>query len=135
MAAFALTDPVITFGGTNISSYVKSVTVSVEANELDISNFTSAGWTQVAAGMKSGSMQITVNDSMTVSEIDQILWTALWTSVAVTIKAQNSAVTTSNPLYSGSVLVKEWNFGGGVGDLAEKSVTYPLNGALTRATA
>lgn len=135
MAAFAMTDAVITIGGTDRSSFVKQVMVSVEGAELDISSMTSGGWTQVTTGMKSGSIQFTFNDSVSSGEIDSVLWNALWTTVAFTVKATSGATGPSNPVYSGSMLVKEWNIGGSVGDLAEKSLTFPLSGALTRATA
>jgi hypothetical protein len=45
-------------------------------------------------------------------------------------------VGTSNPKYTGSVLIKSWNpIEGSVGDEASVGVSYPTSGAVTRATA
>ncbi len=45
-------------------------------------------------------------------------------------------MTSSNPQYSGSLLITEWvPIAGSVGDLGEVDVTYPGSGPLARATA
>jgi hypothetical protein len=45
-------------------------------------------------------------------------------------------VSTSNPKYTGNLLIKAWNpITGSVGDEASVSVSYPTSGAVTRATA
>ena len=44
-------------------------------------------------------------------------------------------VGTSNPKYTGSVLMKQHNLGAAVGDLGMKSLTFPTSGAVTRAEA
>jgi hypothetical protein len=39
----------------------------------------------------------------------------------------------SNPKYTGSVLITQASIGGAVGELAMKSLTFPVTGAVTRA--
>jgi hypothetical protein len=133
---FALNDCYISLNGTDRSSHIKSVQLTVEVNDLDQTDFADAGWTVPLAGLKSGSLALTFNDSMeNTTGIDAILWPLLGTTVAFEVRASNAAVGTTNPKYSGSVLVNGWSFGGSVGELAEVSVTFPLSGAVTRATA
>lgn len=135
MTAFSMTDCYIAINGVDRSSYIKSVTVHVEANELDSTDFADAGWTVPITGMKSGNVQLTFNQDMASSAIDSIMWGLLWSTTTFEIRASNSVVSGSNPKYTGSFLCKEWTpITGSVGDLAEVSVTYPLSGALSRAT-
>jgi hypothetical protein len=62
------------------------------------------------------------------------MWTAIGTSVAFTVKPTSGATGAGNPVYSGSVLITEWNpINASVGDLAQVSVTWPVTGAVSRA--
>lgn len=137
MAAFSLTSAYIYLNGTtDISSYVKSVTLSVEANELETTNFLSAGWKTVTAGLKSGSVQLTMNQDVAAGALEATLWPLFASVISFEIRPTNAAVSTANPKWTGSLLLREWSgVNGAVGDLAEVSVTWPLSGAVTRATA
>lgn len=136
MAAFAMTDCYVALNGTDRSSYIKAVTLNVDVAELDATDFADAAWTVPIAGMKSGSLALTFNQDVANSAIDSVLWGLLATTVTFEVRATNSAVSTSNPKYTGSVLINGWApLSGSVGDLAEVSVTFPLSGAVTRATA
>lgn len=137
MAAFALTSAYIYLNGTtDISSYVKSVQLSVEANELETTNFLSGGWKTVAAGLKSGQIQLTMNQDVAAGALEATLWPLWATVISFEIRPTNASVSTSNPKWTGSALLREWSgVNGSVGDLAEVSITMPLSGAVTRATA
>jgi len=136
MAAFSMTDCYIAIAGVDRSQYIKSVTVHVEAAELDSTDFADSGWTVPITGIKSGNVQLTFNQDMAASQLDSILWPLMFSTQTFEIRATNSAVGTSNPKYTGSMLIREYTpLTGGVGDLAEVSVTFPLSGALIRATA
>lgn len=135
MAAFAMTDCYVALNGTDRSSYIKSVTLNIEAAELDSTDFADAGWTVPIAGLKSGSLALTFNQDVASSAIDSIMFALLASTVSFEVRATNASVGTSNPKYTGNILVNAWNpLDGSVGDLAEVSVTYPLSGAVARAT-
>jgi NADH:ubiquinone oxidoreductase subunit 6 (subunit J) len=56
-------------------------------------------------------------------------------TVAVAIAPTSGTITSSNPLYSFSALVTQYQpYAGAVGDLATFSVTWPVSGEVTRAT-
>lgn len=136
MAAFAMTDCYIALNGTDRSSTIKSLSLNVDVNELDTTNFASAGWMVPIGGLKSGQVGLTFNQDVAASAIDSIMWPLLGTTVTFEVRGTNAAVGTSNPKYTGSVFVKEWKpLDGSVGDLAEVSVTFPTSNAVTRATA
>ena len=135
MATFALNDCYVALNGTDRSSSIKAATLQVDVAELDSTDFADAGWTVPIAGRKSGSLQLTFNDDVAASAIDSVMWPLLGTTVTFELRATNASVGASNPKYTGSVLVNSWSKGGSVSDLAEVSVTFPLSGAVTRATA
>lgn len=135
MATFALNDCYVALNGADRSSSISSVVLQVDVAELDSTDFADSGWTVPIGGRKSGSLQITFNDDVAASAIDSVMWPLLGTTVTFEVRATNASVGASNPKYTGSVLVNSWSKGGSVSDLATVSVTLPLSGAVTRATA
>lgn len=135
MAAFVLTDAYIALNGSDRSAFIKQVALNVETAEQDVTDFADAGWTVPIAGLKSGSLALTFNQDVAAAAIDSIMWPLLGTTVTFEVRATNASVGASNPKYTGSILVTSWNpITGSVGDVAEVSVTYPISGAVTRAT-
>ena len=133
MAVMMLTSTYLAIGGVDKSADVKSVTLTVDVAELDVTDFASAGWTEVIGGLKSGTLAITFQDDFADSAIDNDLWDILGTVATFEVRPTSSAVGTGNPKFTGSVLVKGLPVGGDVGTLATKSVTWPTSGAVTRA--
>ena len=135
MAVFAITSEFTSLNGGDLSQYLRSSVLTVDVAELDTTDFASAGWTDMIGGLKSGSLAMTFNDDVAVSTIDSILWPLLGTVVTFEVRPTSAVVGTSNPKWTGSVLVTQHTIGGGVGELAQKSLTFPTSGAVTRATA
>lgn len=135
MTVFSLTSAFVSINGTDVSSWCKSLQLSVEANELETTTFTAAGWKTVASGLKSGSLQLTFNQDVAASQLEAIIWPLWATVVPWVVRPSSSVVGSSNPQWSGNLLVSQWSgVNGAVGDLAEVQVTWPLSGAVTRAT-
>lgn len=132
MGVFALTGQVVTLNAQDISAWCKSATLTVDAAQLDTTDFASDGWVEMIGGLKSGQLALELMDDVSVGEIDSDIWSILGTVVAFTLKPTSAAISTSNPEYQGNVLVTGWTIGGAVGDLASKSLTFPLSGAITR---
>lgn len=130
--AYALTSQVVTMNSVDYSDHLKSATLTVDANQLDTTDFASGGWTEVIGGLKSGTLALTFNDDVADNDVDEELWALLGTVVAFTIKATSGSISTSNPEYQGNVLITSHSFGGAVGDLASKSLTWPTSGSITR---
>jgi hypothetical protein len=136
MAKQVLLQSYISLNASDLSAYCSKIELSVEVEDKDTTTFGSAGWTEVLGGLKSAELSLTFKQDVAASAIDSILWPLLGTVVAFETRLNNAAVGTSNPKYTGSVLVKEWApINGSVGDVAEVDVSYPTTGAVTRATA
>ena len=57
------------------------------------------------------------------------------TTTTVTVKATSAATSSTNPIYSATVLVSDWTpITGKVGELVAPSITWKVSGAVTRAT-
>lgn len=135
MAKFVLTAGYVALNGTDLSSYCSNIQLQIEAESKDTTTFGSSGWHEELSGIKSASLALTFMQDVAASAIDSIMWPLFGTVVTFEVRATQSAVGTSNPKYSGSVSVRQWNpISGSVGDTAQVSVTYPTTGTVTRAT-
>lgn len=134
MAIQSLVAEVVTINSVDYSDHAKNATLSIDVASLDTTDFASDGWTEAIGGLKSATLSVELMEDVAASELDSELWALLGTVVAFTVKLDDAAVGTSNPQYSGSVLITQHTLGGSVGDLATKSLSFPVTGAVSRAT-
>lgn len=135
MAKFVATDYKVTINGGTVSSSLASVELPIEIDEQETTSFGSE-WRTRIAGLKSGSITLEFHQDFAAGALDSILWPLLGTNATVTVVPTSGTVTASNPSYTGTFLVTQYTpYASTVGDLATVSVSWPLTGALTRATA
>lgn len=135
MAKFVATDYKVTINGTNLSTSLASVELPIEIDEQETTAFGSE-WRTRIAGLKSGSITLEFHQDFASGALDSILWPLLGTNATVVVVPTSGTVTSSNPSYTGTFLVNQYTpYASTVGDLATVSVSWPLTGALTRATA
>lgn len=138
MAVVALINPKVTVAGTDMSGYITAVAFDAEGDELETTNFGSAGWRTYIMGLKKGEIKISVNDDFAAGLADSLIWGWFSAGAVITfnVKATNAANSTSNPEYQMSVLPSKFSpISGKVGELATQDITWPVSGAVTRATA
>ncbi|MFD7860977.1 hypothetical protein [Streptomyces sp. NPDC059783] len=136
MAKMVLLAAYVSIGGNDLSSYTRKGEVSVEVEDKDVTTYASLGWKEVLGGLKSGSLGLEFLQDVAATKIDSIMWPLLGTVVPFVVRLDQSAVSASNPEWSGNVLINGWNpIEGSVGDEASVSVEYPTSGAVTRAVA
>lgn len=86
-------------------------------------------------GLKSGNLSIEFQQDFAASEVDATLWPLLGSTTAFEVKPTSGAVSSTNPKYSGNVLVNQHiPVANAVGELATMSVSFPTSGTITRAT-
>jgi hypothetical protein len=135
LAKFVATDYQVTINGGTVSSSLASVELPIEVDSQETTAFGSTFRTSIA-GLKSGSITLEFHQDFAAGALDSILFPLLGTNATVVVKPTSGSVTSSNPAYSGTFLVTSYTpYGSTVGDLATVSVTWPLTGELTRATA
>lgn len=137
MAKFVVTGTKVTFNGTDISSSCARAELVINAAEVDVTDFGSAGWTEVIGGLKSGQVSLDFHSDFGAGAISTLLADKVGTIGTVTVIAANgTAASATTPLYTANVLVNSFTpVAGAVGDLSTFSVTFPTSGAVTFATA
>ena len=135
MAKFAATDYAITINGSDFSSSLNSVELAQEADDLETTAFGST-WRTRIGGLKQASLTLNFMQDFAAGSVDATLNPLLGSIATVVIKPTSSAVGTTNPSYTMTALVTQYSpFASSVGDVATLSVTWPVSGSVTRATA
>lgn len=128
MARIVLTNVAVTFGTTDISSYVTSVTLGSTYDVVETTAFGNTARTRVA-GLADNSVALEFNQDYATSALEATIYPTLGTAVSMTVRP----VAGTSPAYSFSALVSEWTpLNGAVGELATASVTWPISGVITK---
>lgn len=136
MAKTVITSRYVSLNGTDISSSLSGASLEITVEEVDKTSLGSAGWREVAAGLKSGSVTLNFQQDFGASGVDSTLYPLIGTEGTVVIRPTSGTVSATNPAYTATVLVSQYTpIAGSVGDLATFDVTFPTVGAVTRATA
>ena len=138
MAKFVVTEPVIVFAGSTVTSSCASVTINVEADDVETTAFGAAGGFRTRiGGLKSGTVDFEFHQDMAAGAIDELVWTNLGGTAAVKVRpGGTAAISSSNAEYQFDVAVLQASpIDSAVGDLATVSLSFPITGEVTRATA
>ena len=135
MAIFADTDAAITVNSVDLSSWVVSSNLSIEADTVETVAMGDT-WVEVKPTFQRASLSLELQQDFAASAVDVSLNALVGTSVAFVYKPTSAAVSATNPSYSGNVVVTEYHPSDqSAGEIASFSVTWPVDGAVTRATA
>lgn len=86
-------------------------------------------------GLKDWSVDIDWVSDFAASAVDQTIWPLVGTLTTIKVRPTTSAISTTNPEYTGSILISEYTpLDGSVGDLAAGSVSWSGSDTLTRNT-
>ena len=125
----------VSINGNVLNSSTKKAELSVEVEEKDVTNYASLGWKEVLGGLKSGELGCEFFQDFAASQLDALMWPLLGTVVPFEVRADQGAVSASNPKYTGNILINGWNpITGSVGDEATVSLGFPTSGAVARGT-
>jgi hypothetical protein len=135
MAKFAATDYFVSINGTDFSTSLNSVELALEADDLETTAFGQGFRTRIG-GLKQASLTLNFMQDFAAGSVDAVLSPLLATLATVVIKPTSGTVTATNPSYTMTALVTQYSpFASSVGDIASLSVTFPVSGTVTRATA
>lgn len=135
MAFQTITSEYVALNSVDYSAYVTGADLEVEVGENDVTTMSSSGWSARLGALKSGTLSIRFINDFGNGLLDSALWALLGTVVTFEVRPTSSAVGTSNPKYTGSVLINAWQpIAVDVGDVSEVSVSFPTSGTVTRAT-
>lgn len=136
MAKFVLTDPVVVFAGSTVTTSVASVTISLEADDVETTAFGGSGWRSRVTGLKAGTFDMEIHQDHGSGAIDSVIYNAFVAgTAAVTVIPAGGTVSATSPSFAFTVAVTGYTpVDGAVGDLATASYSFPISGAVTRGT-
>jgi hypothetical protein len=135
MAKFAATDYFVSINGSDFSTNLNSVELAQEADDLETTAFGSS-WRTRIGGLKQASLTLNFMQDFGAGSVDATLNPLLGSIATVVIKPTSGTVNSTNPTYTMTALVTQYSpFASSVGDIATLSVTFPISGTVTRATA
>jgi len=138
MARLVLTDASVVVNGINLSEFITSVALSTSEDVVETTGMSSVGARSRVAGLADNSLTLEFNQDFATSApeitINAIGSSLVGTNTTVVIKPTSAAVGASNPSYTFSCVVAEWQpLSAAVGELATVSATWPISGAITKA--
>lgn len=125
----------IKINSVDLSDHVTNVSLNRNFDELEV---TAMGDTshKFVKGLEASTLQLDFLSDTAAASVNATLQAAWGTTVAfVLLQDKGTAVSATNPLISGTILVnKTQDINGATGDIAKQSITFTVNGATTIAT-
>lgn len=135
MTKIVLLDAQNSIANNDLTDYTAKIELSDEFDVKSTTNFGSGGAEENLGGLEKFEMAITFKQDYDDNALDEIMWNLRRQVVTFACRAKESAVSASNPQFSGSIVISKWvPLAGSVGDVAEADVTFPGSGPLARAT-
>ena len=135
MPKFAATDYRVTINGTNFSTSLNNVELSLESDDNETTAF-GGTFRERIGGLRSGSLSLQFMQDFAAATVDSVLFPLFNTVATVVITPTSATVSANNPSYSMQVLCNSYSpFASSVGDIATFSISWPTTGTVVRATA
>ena len=136
MARIVLTNAKVTINSVNLSDHIASVTLSTSSDVVDTTGFSSTAARSRVAGLADNSVTLEFHQDFATSNVEATVYPLIGTTTTVVVTPVDTTVSGTNPSYTFTALVAEWQpLSGAVGELATASVTWPISGAITKAVA
>lgn len=134
MAEFMLNDASVTINSVDLSSYVTSVTLSQSADSLETTAMGDTARTFIG-GLTNGTVDIDFNADFAASKTEATIYPLIGTVTTVVVKPASGSVSATNPSFTCSCVVTEWDsINGSIGELATHSISWQLAAAPVKAT-
>ena len=134
MATFSFTDGYLLLNAVNMSPMARQLVLKTSAAELDNTAFGATYHSRIG-GLKDGQLDVEWNQDFAAAQTDALLFPLLGTVVTFEVRPTSGARSTTNPAYTGSVLISDYApLDGKVGDLAVNRSTWKTTGTILRQT-
>lgn len=136
MSAFILKDAEIIINTVDLSDHVLSAQLNY-SGDLQEDTSMGDGTRSRLSGLKDWSLEVTFKQDYASGSVDATLFSLIGAaSTAVSFKpVKSDAIGETNPKYNGNAILESYPpVGGGVGELAQTTVTFQADGDLIRST-
>lgn len=137
--AYVIKNASIKIDGTDISSFVDSVTLSMVYEDIDATSMGVGGGGRVhLQGLRNDTVSLTAFSSY--ATLDAVISAKMLSSSSGTVTFEilpnGSTVSAANPKYTGTATLLTYTpVGGAVGEAAKTPLELPVNGTISVATA
>jgi IMP cyclohydrolase len=136
MARIVLTNAYVTINSVNLSDHISSVTLTTTDDVIETTAFGSSARTRIG-GLADNSVAFEFQQDYAASSVEATIngtSSLVGTVTSVVVKPNGATTAADNPAYSFNCLISEWTpLNGAVGELATVSVTWPIDGNITKA--
>lgn len=129
-----LTDGVIIIGGNTISDHGNKIELPITVDVVETTTFGQTYKTKTG-GLKEATLNISLVNDFATANLDSIMFQLLGTTQTFSVRATSAATSTSNPAYTGSIVIAGWTpLTGSIGTLVQVDMSYPTTGTISRVT-
>jgi hypothetical protein len=134
MAVFLSNGVVVTLNSVALSNHVTTATINRVFEELEITAMGDSA-RKFTKGLETSTVALDFLNDDSSASVMQTLQGAWGTTVPLTLKQTDEAVSAQNPLYSTTVLINNTtDINGAVGDISTQSITFTCNSPITITT-
>lgn len=125
----------VKINSVDLSDHVKSITLNRTFDELEVTAMGDSSH-RFTKGLEASTLTLSFLSDTAAASVNATLQAAWGTTVAFSlIQTKGTAVSATNPLYTGSILVnKTTDLNGAVGDIATQDITFTVNSVVTVAS-
>lgn len=133
MAKQVITNGYVSINSVNLSSFVKSMTLTYSADQVDITSMGSSTHTKTPA-LLDWSVSIEFFQDYAAGSIDATLWPLVGAAAfPIELRPNAGTVSATNPKFTGNAVLPSYQpVGGSVGDAIMAPITLQAAGPLTR---
>ena len=136
MAKIVLTDAKVTINSVILSDHINNITIDTKDDIVETTGFGSTAAKTRVAGLADNSVTLDFMQDYASANVEATIYPLIGSTTTVVIQPTSSSVSTTNPTYTFTALISEWQpLKAQIGSLATASVTWPISGAITKATA
>ena len=136
MARIVLTNAYVLINSVNLSDHIASITLTTTDDVIETTAFGSSARTRIG-GLADNSVALEFHQDYASSSVEATINgspSLVGTVTAIVVKPNGATTAADNPAYSFNCLISEWTpLNGAVGELATASVTWPIDGNITKA--
>lgn len=132
MATHVLNDAYVSINSVNLSDHVRSVELTVDADEQDNTAMGNSGYSSTLTGLKTGTLTLEFNQDYAASSVYATLQPLFGSSFPVAIRPTSGAISSTNPEWQGTGSLFSFSFiSGSVGQTNTTPVSIKIQGAIT----
>ena len=132
MAKLVLTNANISINATDVSSSVASVQIETTVDEVETTAFGPGNGKTRVGGLLDTTLSLSMHNDY--SAIEGLIYPLIGSTTTVVVKPNGTAVSSTNPSYTATILVTGWSaVNGAVGELNTVDVSWPVSGTVTKA--